>query len=111
MGVAQKELLDMKGELCSAKGFVTQGSSTKGIVEGTSIKSQNQNSLVFAFEKIRIILNNFFSFGSHPFNNLPQKVKIDPFPSFPRPNHTHSLHIDTTQTNKSPLRYFLIWKK
>jgi len=33
MGVAQKELLNTKGELCSAKGFVTHGSSTKGIVE------------------------------------------------------------------------------
>ena len=33
MGVAQKELLTMKGELCSEKGFVPHGSSTKGIVE------------------------------------------------------------------------------
>jgi len=33
MGVAQKELLNMKGELCATKGFVTHGSSTKGIVE------------------------------------------------------------------------------
>jgi len=46
---------------------------------GTSIKFQNQDSLVFAFEKIRIILNNFFSFGSHSFNNLPQKGKNRPF--------------------------------
>jgi len=46
---------------------------------GTSIKSQNQDSLVFAFEKIMIILNNFFSFGSHSFNNIPQKGKNRPF--------------------------------
>jgi len=33
MGVAQKGLLNTKGELCSAKGFVTHGSSAKGIVD------------------------------------------------------------------------------
>jgi len=33
MGVAQKELLNTKGELCTTKGFVTHGSSTKRIVE------------------------------------------------------------------------------
>jgi len=53
--------------------------STELYIMDTSIKSQNQDSLVFTFEKIRIILNNFFSFGSHSFNNLPPKGKNRPF--------------------------------
>jgi len=33
MRVVQKGLLNMKGELCTTKGFVIHGSSAKGIVE------------------------------------------------------------------------------
>jgi len=33
MRVVQKELLNTRDALCATKGFVTHGSSTKGIVE------------------------------------------------------------------------------